>query len=127
MYKQKNKNIIPDNNVELVKQIIRRSENPHPFTILLIIFVVVVLIYFMYIEFIKKSISGRWVDEKNIEYVIIHNKYGDNLNFIMPNDIKQGYLKGYIVILYNGKTMQTGVNIKNTIEWTDGTRWYAKL
>ena len=60
-------------NVENVREIIRRTENPNPLFILFIIIVVLSVMYFIFINFIKKSITGTWTDDNEKEYNIIHN------------------------------------------------------
>ena len=52
-------------NLANVKHIVERSENPHPLTIVLIIVGSMLIIYYIYIIVIKKSLSGDWADENN--------------------------------------------------------------
>ena len=107
-------------NVENVREIMRRTENPNPLFILFIIIVVLSVMYFIFINFIKKSITGIWTDDDNKEYNIIHNKWKDT---IIVDRKYHGIFKGHIVIVYMNNTMQLGIYNDNKIKWTNGTTW----
>ena len=108
-------------NLANVKHIVERSENPHPSIIVLIIVGSILIIYCMYINIIKKSASGEWVDENNNIHIINHNKWKDTL-IVDYNTF--GIVKGNLIVIYIGKTMKMGILLKDTINWVDGTSWH---
>lgn len=108
-------------NLANVKHIVERSENPHPLTIVLIIVGSMLIIYYIYIIVIKKSLSGDWADENNNIHTICHNKWKDTL--LVDYNIV-GVVKGNLVVIYVGKTMKMGILLNDNIDWVDGTSWY---
>lgn len=103
-----------------VKNIVRRSENPNPLLIVIIILVTMLVIYFIYINAIKLSITGIWIDEYNKSYDIIHNKWKDT---ILVDGKYSGIIKGHLIIIYMGKKADMGIWINNKISWLDGSMW----
>lgn len=109
-------------NLIKVKDIVRRSENPHPITIVIIIITVVLVMCCIYVTFIKKPITGIWVDDEDNTYNIIQNKWTDT---IIINGKFYGLLKGNIVIVYLDDRMQMGIWMDNRIKWMDDSVWYC--
>jgi hypothetical protein len=103
-----------------VKNVVRRSENPNPFVIVVIILVVILVMYNAFIQLIKKSINGIWIDNDDKSNDITHNKWKDT---IIVNGKYHGLVKGHLVVIYMAKKMQMGVWIDNKITWTDGSVW----
>ena len=54
-----------EDNLQKVKNIVRRSENPHPITIVIIIIISMYIIYYIYHKCIKTNLSGIWTDKFN--------------------------------------------------------------
>ena len=108
-----------EKNVENVKAFIRRSENPHPATVVLTIFITILTIYAIYICGMKPTIEGIWLDGDK-KYEIRHDKWSD---VIVINNKYYGNVSGstVYVIMYN--KMRLGVWVNNVIKWTDGTTW----
>jgi hypothetical protein len=108
-------------NLANVKHIVERSENPHPAIIVLIIVGSILIIYCIYVNIIKKSISGEWADENNNIHIIYHDKWKDTI--IVDSDTF-GIVKGNLVVIYVGKIMKMGILLNDNIDWIDGTSWY---
>lgn len=106
-------------NLEQVKYIVKRSENPHPFVICFIILLSILIIYCLYVTTIKKSISGNWLSSDNKIHKIKHNKWKDTL-FVNGN---HGILNGNLIVIYEGETMQIGALVSDVIYWVEGTKW----
>lgn len=117
------KELLELKNLEKVCRIVTRSENPHPLTIVLIIFASIIVIYYIYICMIKDLATGNWVDENKKKYTIKHNKWTDAITVNTPKRSICGVIKGNLIVIYVDKTMRTGVWLNDTINWTDGTTW----
>ena len=109
-----------DQNLYNIRYIVRRSENPHPMTIVIVVIISLLAMCFVYRLFIKPSVSGTWVDTKNKKHIINHNKYTDEINV---DGQFYGVIKGNLIVFYVDDKMKMGVWLKNEIEWTDGDRW----
>jgi hypothetical protein len=120
-----NEEIFELKNLENVKHIVSRSENPHPLIIVLIIIGSILLIYFCYITFMKKTLSGQWLDEKNNIFIIKHNLWKDTLIIDGPNNSTYGVVKGNLIVIYVDSTMKMGVCLNDNIEWVDGSSWHC--
>ena len=107
-------------NLIKVKDVVRRSENPNPLIIVVIIIVTILVMYCAFIQVIKKTITGIWIDGDDKNHDIIHNKWKDT---IIDNGKYHGLVKGHLVVIYMNKKMQMGIWIKNKITWTDGSTW----
>jgi hypothetical protein len=107
-------------NLLKVSNVIKRSENPNPLTIVVIIIVSILVIYCIFIQVVKTSISGVWVDSSSKNHDISHNKWKDT---IIVDRKYHGLVKGHLVVIYMDKQMQMGIWIKNKIMWTNGTVW----
>lgn len=111
-------------NLLRVQRVVRRSENPHPITIIGVIIVSILVIYCLYINAIKKSITGVWVDNEDKSYNINHNKWKDT---IVINNRYPGIVKGNLVILYINNDMQMGVWMDKKIKWMNGNVWHCSF
>jgi hypothetical protein len=110
-----------EENLLKVRNIVTRSENPHPFTMIIIILSTLLVIYFVYILQIKKIVGGQWnVSGTNLSYMIVHNKWKDTL---VINDHLFGFIKGNLIVMYEGNDMLMGVWLDDIIEWTNGAKW----
>lgn len=112
---------VENKNVEHVRSIIRRSENPHPITIIIISVISLLSIYLLYTYCLKPDISGVWVCEKQ-HHVIKYDKWSDTINV---DGKYYGTVSGNTVILYMNGQMKMGVWVKDIIEWTDGEKWQS--
>lgn len=119
------KEILELKNLANVKYIVERSENPHPLIIVLIIVGSILFIYFCYIGLVKKSLTGQWTDDKNNIFSIKHNMWEDTLIIDGPIYPTYGVVKGNIVVIYVGKTMNMGIYLDDNIDWIDGSSWYC--
>ena len=109
-------------NLLKVKDIVRRSENPHPMTMVAVIVGIIIIMVCIYTSFIKRTVSGIWIDDEGKSFNVAHNKWKDT---ILVNNKHHGLLKGHVVILYLEQKMQMGIWIKNKIKWMDGDVWYC--
>ncbi len=114
-----------DKNLNMVRSLVERSENPHPSLIVLIIFGTMLIVYFYYITMVKKLITGKWSDDKDDIYTIKHDKWKDTLIISGPNYLNYGIIKCNLVVIYEGKTVKTGVWLNDIIEWVDGSSWHC--
>lgn len=110
-------------NLSNVKYIVERSENPHPLTIVLIIVGVILILYCCYMTFVKKNLTGEWVDDEDNVYVIKHNTWQNTIVVSSGKGIQQGVVNGDVVIIYVDETMRIGIYTVNNIEWMDGSSW----
>lgn len=113
------------NNLARVRDLVERSENPHPSVIILIVVGSILIIYCMYICMVKKSATGEWVNEDNNVFTIKHNKWTDNLVINTSIGATYGVIKGNLIVIYFGRTMKMGVWLKDNIDWVDGTSWHC--
>jgi hypothetical protein len=109
-------------NLLKVNDIVRRSENPHPMTMVVVIVGIIMIMVCIYTSFIKRTVSGIWVDGEDNSYNVAHNRWTDT---ILVNNKHHGLLKGHIVIIYLEQKMQMGIWMKNKIKWMDGEVWYC--
>lgn len=107
-------------NLIKVKDIVRRTENPNPLVIVVIILVTMLVMYCLFIQVIKKNITGVWIDDDDKSNDIVHDKWKDT---IVVNGKYHGLVKGHLVVIYMAKKMQMGIWVKNKITWTDGSSW----
>jgi hypothetical protein len=110
-----------EKNLLKVRNIVTRSENPNPFTMIIIIIATLIVIYFVYMFQIKKLVGGQWnASGTESTYMIAHNKWKDTL---VINEHLFGFVKGNLIVMYKDNDMQLGVWLDDTIEWTNGTKW----
>jgi hypothetical protein len=117
-----------DRNLENVKNIIYQRENPNPHLAFGLIACVVVVIYFIYVLFIKQNISGIWFGSLGempmvVKYKITHNPFTDTLTIKVAGKgtIQNGKLIGHTIYLYsNVGAEQVGVLIEHRkIVWVN--------
>jgi hypothetical protein len=115
------KKIDEEQNLLKVRNIVTRSENPNPFTMIIIIIATILVIYLVYMCQIKKSIGGQWnASGSKLVYMIVHNKWKDTL---VINQHLFGFVKGNLIVMYEDNDMLLGVWLDDIIEWTNGTKW----
>jgi hypothetical protein len=119
-FMQNDKKSKEDSNLAYITYIVRRSENPHPMTIIAVIIVVVLVLCCLYKKFLKPSVAGVWICGKNERHVISHDKYKDTISV---DKQYYGMIKGNMIVYYVDNNMKMGVWIGNTVEWTDGDKW----
>lgn len=107
-------------NIIKVKDVIRRTENPNPLVIVVIILVTIIVMFIIYIQIVKKSISGIWIDSENNEHKISHNKWKD----IITVDENKGIIKGNLVVLQKDG-INIGILMDDRINWNDGSSWHC--
>ena len=110
-------------NLFKVQEIVKKSENPHPITLVLIIIITVILMYCIYINTIKKSATGSWLDDSEKSHGVVHNLWKDT---ILVDGKHHGIIKGHVMIIYMKDQMQMGVWINDRITWTDGRVWMCE-
>jgi hypothetical protein len=109
-----------DKNLEYVKRVVRRSENPHPMSVVGVIVLASLVLCFLYKKFLKPSVGGTWIDSKQQSHEIVHDKYKD---VISVDGHYYGMIKGNLIVYHTGNAMKMGVWIGNEIEWTCGDKW----
>jgi len=107
-------------NIIKVKDVIRRTENPNPLVIVVIILVTIIVMFIIYIQIVKKSISGVWIDSENNKHNISHNKWKD----IITVDENEGIIKGNLVVLQRDG-INIGILMDDRINWNDGSSWHC--
>jgi hypothetical protein len=107
-------------NAYRVKKLIERTENPNPLIIVIIGFVTLIIMFVLFIQFGKKSLSGIWVDDNRNMNKIIHNKWTDSIKINKKFD---GSVKGNMVTVYMDDSAKIGLWIDNNIYWTNGSSW----
>jgi hypothetical protein len=65
-------------NNNLIRQIINKTDNPHPLLLTVIVLVIMVIIYLIYVSFLKPNFSGEWYNSYRVINVK-HNKYTDEI------------------------------------------------
>ena len=111
-------------NLISVKNIVRRSENPHPVIVAFIIFVIILAVYCMYVHLVKRSITGEWDDDDDNKHTISHNKWR---NFIIIDKKYRGLINDRLIIIYMNGRMQMGIVTSNAIKWMNGSIWHKVL
>ena len=104
------------------QDIVRRSENPHPLVIVVIIVVSILVMYCLYVNTVKKTIGGYWMNSDDDKFIITHNKWKDT---IVVDNKYPGLVKGHLVVVHMDEKVQMGIWIDNTIKWMNGDIWYA--
>ena len=107
-------------NIANVKEVIKRSENPNPLVVVIIILATILAMYFMFVQFVKKSISGLWSDANGNINEITHNKWKDS---IVLNHNFNGFIKGHMVAIYINNSAKLGLWMNDRINWIDGSTW----
>lgn len=106
-----------------VQEIVRRSENPHPITLILIIVMTVLIMYCVYVKVIKKSATGSWMDDAENSHHITHDLWKDTLTV---DGKHYGIIKGHTMIVYMKDQMRMGIWVNDRISWTDGQTWMCE-
>lgn len=109
-------------NLMNVQSLVRRSENPNPITLIFTIVVIILVMGVMYVKFMKKSISGVWIDASDGEHVITHDIWRD---VILVDGQYSGAINGHLVLVNTDGDVQTGLLMDDQIQWTDGSSWYS--
>ncbi len=109
-------------NLMNVISLVRRSENPNPVTLVLIIVAIVLVMWAVYIGFIKKSPAGVWYDAEDNKHTIMHDKWR---GVILVDNQYSGAVNGHLVLLTKDDEVHTGLWLGNQIQWTDGSSWYC--
>ncbi len=111
-----------EKNIEAVKRYINFKDNPDPDKLVVIVAVMFIVIYYIYIAFIKTSLSGQWYDGRNT-YIIEHNAWTDDLRF---SDLEgswsarsgvAGHASGGAVYMYINERWLAGVYSDDVISW----------
>jgi hypothetical protein len=117
-----------DRNIEYVKNIIHQRENPDPFLAFGLVAGILIVMYIMYVLFIKRRISGIWFGNigempLSIKYKIIHNPFTDTLTIrIIDSGLTlNGRLIGNTIWLYDsaGKENIGVLTENNQIIWVN--------
>ena len=111
-------------NLARVQQIVRRSENPHPCVVAIIILISLLLMYYIYVNSIKPSLSGIWINSDKTEYHIKHNKFKDTIEI---NKTYPGFINGTVLVVYMGDILQMGIFTNDKIKWLNGEVWYSAI
>jgi hypothetical protein len=128
LYQNSNVEINPveKKNIEYVRNLIQKHENPNPLLITYLVLLILVVVYVIYILYIKENISGIWFGNienlpNTFKYKIKHNPFLDTLTIKWNGGKSNGKLIGRTIILYNNLGNEiSGVLInKNTIKWID--------
>jgi hypothetical protein len=138
----------PIRNLENVKYVVERSQNPNPWVLTIIIIIIYMFIKYSYKMYSTSNISGIWVSsiEKKYDYNLnAYNLYTYDIsynmlnnticvNFIDDKKIKNGVVDGKLIYIYdqgkldkNSDNINVGVLVNNKIKWTDGTTWERQI
>lgn len=117
-------------NMNSVHAIVNKISNPNPVVIMTICITVFVIIYAIYVIFIKINFGGKWViGGRSVE--IIHNKWFDTIHLDIPADhIKpsnttiNGWVSGNAIFLQtDAREPIKGILFDDTITWNDRSTW----
>ncbi len=113
-------------NEQNVRRIIEKKEHPNPTLILSFVVILLLIIYYIYISFVKNSFSGIWISDNDQIFKIYHNKWSDNINIMQmyidgSNDIyyANGYVLGNAIYLLEFDSISMGVIYNNKIYWAN--------
>ena len=109
-------------NLLQVRDIVRKSENPHPFVMTAVIVVIILVMYCIYVNTIKSHIGGEWIDDDDVSHQVVHNKWTD---VVYADARYRGVLKGNLLLMYIGEKMCMGIYINNQIRWMNGDVWHS--
>ena len=118
-------NIQAQNN-NVVRDVIRRSENPHPLTIFIIVFVVVFFLYCCHIKYNKNNLSGVWENTKGKAFHVVYNRLNNKVIVYCLEKQIDGIVSGDAIILNIDGATKKGICINNRIEWQNGDVWTKK-
>jgi hypothetical protein len=105
-----------------VRETVKKSENPHPFVMLSIVIVVIMVMYCIYVNVIKPHIGGKWIDDDDVSRTIVHNKWTD---VVYADSKYRGVFKGNLLLMQIDDKMHMGIYINNQIRWMNGDIWYS--
>ena len=112
-------------NLNNVKHIIRKNENPNPILITIITIIITITMYILICKCIKKKFNGVWIDNNNIDYVIeqsnnkiriIEDPYNKSLLY-------RGFIEGNSIYVNKNKYIIIGTMFNDIIYWNDNTKW----
>ena len=104
------------------QEIVRKSENTHPLTVVVIVLVTILFMYCIYVNKIKRTIDGMWSDSNDNHFTIKHDKWKDTIVI----DCKYpGLVKGNLIVIHKGDRVCMGIWVDNTIKWMNGDVWYC--
>ena len=108
-------------NEELVEKIIKRSENPHPFVLIIVATCSIIIIYIIDILIDIDNISGIWIDINDYLYNIDYNKW---TNSLLIDNLYKGFIKGSIIKYSHAGVKKMGIIENKRIYWTNQSTWY---
>jgi len=109
-----------DLNEKEVKRVLKFNEHPNPLIVISYIVIVICIMYYTYILFVKKSLTGEWYDYSKERIDILHNKWNDVLVITYKNSNKVIYGKVCgkgVKINFNGDKTRLGVFHEEKIYW----------
>lgn len=113
---------IEEVNMEHVKNIIHKHDNPNPVYIAFIAILMTIALYYIYVVSLKMCFNGVWVSNDNPDDVIKikHNKWADS---ILVDNLAHGYIRGNSIYLKVNNGISLGVFYDDAIYWIGGDIW----
>ena len=103
---------------EILTKTIYDISNPSPIVVTAIIIGILLILYVIYIIFLKPSVSGTWIDSLGNEWYLNHNTF-KNIFTVSINDLPSG--KGVLYDNYIRYGELIGIwDYSNTILFTNG-------
>jgi hypothetical protein len=104
------------------------TDHPHPFVVVTAIVLLLLVIYYLYVGFIKSSFTGDWacIEREYGKISIDHNTVVDHcvakIRGMCPRTF-HGHVAGNSIYLKVGDEMIAGVVHDNQIYWNNGETW----
>jgi hypothetical protein len=121
---------LEDYNEEIVRRVVNKTDNPHPALILVICLTTILVIYIIYVLFIKTTFAGHWYTN-NGKIKLNHNKFTDTVSismFIKPASTKfsykngTGYVNGGAIYIDDNK----GIMVDHKIHWVNSSDVWSR-
>ena len=111
-----------DLNGMTIREFIYENERPNPMTLVFIIFITILFFMALSRYMSNPDISGVWIDQKNGEHMIIHDKYR---NIITVDGTYLGVIKDNTISI--PKHQLHAVIRRGMIIWNNGEMWMRNI
>lgn len=125
---------VVDQNLNNVKNIVYQREHPNPYTAYGIVISTVIVMFILYILFLKKNISGGWMGNINFEQLnerlsIIQNPFTGHLTIYNNSgtEVATGWIDGAAIQINVGYKKYNGMIDRNIINWCHSSMVWKKI
>ncbi len=105
-----------DINEDRVKKIIHENDHPHPAIISGFSVMILVILFIVYIIFVKQDLSGDYYKDKDV-YAIHHNKWNNTVHIQGKDTESNGVVLGSTIFVHSEDKGKFGVYYKDHIYW----------